>query len=262
MTSKLHNTNTICNVCHSRVAIYYRRESGEKLCLRCLESSILKRVTKCINKYTLLTPNDKIFYVFLPQHIYYSLYLLRVLLLIEKSFPTEIIVLAPHYIISEVMEYQSIKKFIVKEFNLNCEEAYDYLSLFLRELELIAEYAQKEGKIVLPLLLDDIVKLYILAILNMKIDFIGYLRPKFRIKESTFITPFRHIQAKELSLICYFKFPGKYVKLLLKDASYMKTPKCMVVDEIVNNIVRSHIELGFVIVERVDKLYRMVTTIN
>lgn len=255
MISKLNNI--MCSVCRNRIAVYYRRESGEKLCIKCLEDSILKRVVKCINKYKLLTPKDRIFYVFLPLYTCYSPYLLRVLLLIEKSFPTEITVLTPPHITSEIMEYQSIKRFVVKEFNLSHRGTRNHLSLYLKELQLIAGYVQAEGKIVLPLVLDDIVKLYILAILNMEIDFIKYLRPKFRIEKSTFITPFRHIQAKELSLIYYFKYPKKYIKLL-RDFLRMETPKCIVVNEMINNIVKSHIELGFMIVERIDKLCQIV----
>ncbi|MFB6471040.1 MAG: TIGR00269 family protein [Vulcanisaeta sp. AZ3] len=50
----------ICSRCGKRLANYYRRASGERLCFNCLFKSIEDTVLKTIRKYRLITYNDRV----------------------------------------------------------------------------------------------------------------------------------------------------------------------------------------------------------
>jgi tRNA(Ile)-lysidine synthase TilS/MesJ len=50
----------ICSRCGKRLANYYRRDSGERLCFNCLFRSIEDTVLRTIKRYRLVTDNDRV----------------------------------------------------------------------------------------------------------------------------------------------------------------------------------------------------------
>ncbi len=247
-----------CDLCRSEEAIYYRRESGERFCLKCLEKSLIKRVSKCINKYNMLTPQDSILYFTSSLNLPVSIQLLKILLLIEKNFPTRITIVLPYELTSIVEKYKSIKDFEVIEMTKTNNSDYDYLELFLKELKTAFTLARPEDKIILPLTLDDIVKLYITIILKPRLELVKYLRPKFTINGSTYITPFRLIPSREIHMLYYMRASQEYIEIMKRIIPIRKGPLCDIVDQIINSIVRLHFEIGYLIVDRIDELYNVM----
>ena len=248
-----------CTVCKQRKAIYYRSESGEWFCSRCLEKSIIKRTIKCINKYNLLTPRDKIVYIALPTHNPYFTYLLRILLTIEKGYPTNITVLTIPNLVETIKVYGGIRNFNIETIEIELEYYNrDYDLRLFEEVKIISNNVPKEAKVVLPLVLDNIVKLYLLAIIRGNIDFLNYLRPMFNVRERFFITPFRFIPSKEIALAYYIRNPDEYVSLCEVSQFYKKSPLCSIVDQIINQIIRQHPETGFMLIDKIEDLYRLL----
>ena len=74
-----------CTFCGSERVVYFRRYSGERLCARCFNRSMVDRVRRTISKYNLLRPWDRIAVAVSGGKD--SLSLLKILSEIEKDYP-------------------------------------------------------------------------------------------------------------------------------------------------------------------------------
>jgi uncharacterized protein (TIGR00269 family) len=75
----------MCALCKKKEAVFMRRYSGEKLCVRCFCKSIENKVRGTISKYEMFEPKDKIMVAVSGGKD--SVTLLHILTKIEKAFP-------------------------------------------------------------------------------------------------------------------------------------------------------------------------------
>jgi len=119
-----------CSRCGSSDVLIVRRYSGEALCRRCLRNSLLVRIRRAISRYKLLSRNDDI--IFLRSGLKRDDLLWDLFSEIESEFPVSIREekLPPH------------------------TDLWEAILVLLKEEEGI-----DNGKVILPLLLDDAVGL-------------------------------------------------------------------------------------------------------
>jgi hypothetical protein len=82
----------LCSVCGRREAVYLRRSSGERLCARCLERSMVKRVKRVLSRTRSIGPRDRILVPVLGFWQAKSAALLRLVSIVEKEYPSSLLV--------------------------------------------------------------------------------------------------------------------------------------------------------------------------
>ncbi len=121
-----------CTRCGSREVILVRRYSGEALCYNCLRNSLLSRMRRSVSKYNLLTRKDELLYV--RTKLPYDNILWELFQEMESEFPVRIETTYANVEISE--------------------DLWNYLYE-------IAEDSAEERKVIIPLILDDVVALFL-----------------------------------------------------------------------------------------------------
>ncbi len=98
-----------CQKCGRREAVFMRPFSGEKLCKRCLEEVIFKRIKRNLSKTGLLSPKSTIGLVVYPFFVSESLLAYRYLVEIEKKYESKInLIFFEDYDVEEIRKAFSI----------------------------------------------------------------------------------------------------------------------------------------------------------
>ncbi len=190
----------ICSICKEKEAIIFRKYSGEYLCLQCLKRSLEKRLRQTVGKYSLLKEEDKILLVlpgFETEKPSVELFLDM-----ERNFPgVSISCLA--------LSKSSIE--IARGLGLQLEQERILTSLTRWDLIVDAsKYAIQLSrnrdftKIVIPLLLDDVVGLFLLGALRgypPALVVNGRILLGDQIPEPPVITPFFRVPSEEIMLL-------------------------------------------------------------
>mgnify|MGYP000433296909 CR=1 FL=1 len=162
----------VCSRCGSEDAVVIRKYSGEALCHSCLRKSLLARMRRAVSRYGLLKRDDSIIFVRtgLPRDpvlwdLFYEM---------EREFPV------------------TIDQVVLNVADVG--ELWSSLPDLSREVE------SERGKVVIPLLLDDVVALFLRFIFTGVPDIL-MLRGKLylvlrEVKE--FISPFVEVPLDEL----------------------------------------------------------------
>ena len=119
-----------CTLCGRREAFFMRLYSGEKLCKRCFQESIITKVRSTISKYRMLEPRDRIAVAVSGGKD--SVTLLHIMVEIEKRFPSTLYAVTIDEGIrgyrDEAMEIaaENCKKLGVEHITLSFKELYGY----------------------------------------------------------------------------------------------------------------------------------------
>ena len=190
-----------CSSCGIGEAIYWRKESGEKLCLKCLEKSLIRQVKREISRWSMLEPKDTIGFVFLEKYPLVSISSYNILKKIERDYPSKLYLILPKTLSKVIREED-----IVYVDNVENEDIAAYYRLF-REKAL--EKAEKIGieKIVLPTTLEFEIKYFTYGFLKFDIEIMGETLPKLHVPQRNiyFVKPFRKVRTKELLIYGYFE---------------------------------------------------------
>ncbi|RLG54557.1 MAG: hypothetical protein DRO00_01015 [Thermoproteota archaeon] len=190
----------LCTVCKEREAIFFRKYSGEYLCLQCLRKSLEKRLRQAVGKYSLLKEDDNILLV-LPG-LETEKPAVEIFLDMERNFPGVLISCL-------ALSKDSIE--IATEFGLHLEK--NSVITPLTRWDLIVEaskYAiqisesRNFTKIVIPLFLDDAIGLFLLgALKNYPPAWVinGRVLLGDQTTEPPIVTPFFRIPTEEVLLL-------------------------------------------------------------
>lgn len=213
-----------CTSCRIRSAIYYRKASGEKLCLECLERSIVKQVKKEINKWKMFSPHDSIGFLILNEAPLVSFSAYKILEIIERKYPSKLIPIN----IKDMLTRNN--KVLKKPCNASRKPVkWNTITELLRlERILAAEAVKNEGinKIVLPNTLEFESAYFLYCFLNFDLENIGELKPKlyssyFNVE---FVKPFRKI--KTVDLLAYGYFKGLYNERIERSINLKNSDFC------------------------------------
>ena len=83
----------VCSVCKKRPAVYYRRFSGDRLCMPCLRKQLLKAVKKSLGAPGLLKPRQVVGVLISPIAPLHSIALADLVYRVEKSYGSTIKIL-------------------------------------------------------------------------------------------------------------------------------------------------------------------------
>ncbi|RLG74678.1 MAG: hypothetical protein DRO23_06000 [Thermoprotei archaeon] len=192
-----------CTTCSIRQAVYYRRESGEKLCLQCLEKSIVRQVKHEINKWKMLEPHDTIGFLIPIETLLISIPAFKIMSIIERKYATELFLIKPKELkgvvfdVEKVVEYQLPRrpKTITELLRLERVEA--------------AKISDKHGinKIIVPHTLEFEVTYFLMNILEFNFAALSDLNPKMYSEKYgvLFTKPFRKVKSYEILLYGYLK---------------------------------------------------------
>ncbi len=159
-----------CSRCGSKEVILIRRYSGEALCRKCLRESLLSRMRKSVSKYNILTRNDSLLYI--RTRLPYDNVLWELFQDMESEFPVKI-------------------DYIHTDIGLPAE--------LWNSLYDIAKELPERKKFIFPLILDDVVALFLRFIFRGSPSILIIRGRVFlAMKEiSTMITPFVEIPIEE-----------------------------------------------------------------
>jgi len=190
-----------CSSCGVREAIYWRKESGEKLCSKCLEKSLIRQVKREISRWSMLEPKDTIGFLFLEKYPLVSISSYNILKKIERDYPSKLYLILPKTLSKVVREEN-----IVYVDNVENKDIVAYYRL-LREKAL--KKAEKAGieKIVLPTTLEFEITYFTYGFLKYDIEIMGETLPKLHVPQRNiyFVKPFRKVRTKELLIYGYFE---------------------------------------------------------
>ena len=119
-----------CTLCGRREAFFMRLYSGERLCKRCFQESIIAKVRSTISKYRMLEPRDRIAVAVSGGKD--SVTLLHIMVEIERRFPSTLYAVTIDEGIrgyrDEAMEIaaENCKKLGVEHITLSFKELYGY----------------------------------------------------------------------------------------------------------------------------------------
>ncbi len=194
MNGSLSTKNALrCSRCGSSNVLIVRRYSGEALCRRCLRDSLLSRIKRTISRYKLLKRDDNI--IFIRSGLKRDDLLWDLFSEIESEFPVSIREerLPPH------------------------EDLWEAVLAFLKEGE------EDKGKVVLPLLLDDVVGLLLRFIFTGSPSLLVLKGKVFLALREVLghVSPFVEIPAEELLALGELEemkpdFENIYLKLVRK----------------------------------------------
>jgi len=192
-----------CTTCKIRPAVYYRKESGEKLCLECLERSIVKQVKREINTWKMLGPHDVIGFLIPAEAILTSIPAFKIMSIIERKYATKLIAIKPSNLNGLKFETENIIEFQLPFKSSNLTE-------FLRfERTEAAKISKDHGvnKIVIPHTLEFETSYFLSNILKFNLEALGDLAPKLYSEKFNivFVKPFRKVKSLELLIYGYFK---------------------------------------------------------
>lgn len=195
--------NTTCTICKIRPAIYYRRESGEKLCLECLERSIVRHVKHEVNMWKMLGPHDVIGFLIPAEAILTSIPGFKIMSIIERKYATKLIAIKPSNLSGLKFETENVIEFQLPLKSSNLIE-------FLRFERIEAAKISKEhgiNKIIIPHTLEFETSYFLSNILKFNLEALGDLAPKLYSEKFNivFVKPFRKIKSSELLIYGYFK---------------------------------------------------------
>jgi len=209
-----------CSSCKIREAIYWRKESGEKLCLKCLEKSLIRQVKREISRWRMLEPKDSIGFLFFEKYLLVSLSTYSIFKKIERDYPSKLYLMLPKTLGKVIRE-----KNIVYIGNVEIED----ITAHYRSLrENALEKAEEVGiaKIVLPTTLEFEITYFVYGFLKFDIEMMGETLPKLHVPQRNiyFVKPFRKVRTKELLVYGYFEglfriFEEKYKKRCISDFS-------------------------------------------
>jgi len=208
------NKTVKCTTCKVRPAIYYRRESGEKLCLQCLEKSIIKQVKHEINKWKMLEPHDIIGFLIPIETLLTSIPAFKIMTIIEKKYATKLFLLKPKELVGEFFNSKNTVEYELPRKPKNITE-------LLRFERVEAAKISKElsiNKIIVPHTLEFEVSYFLSNILEYNFEALSDLNPKMYSKKYSvfFVKPFRKVKSYEILFYGYLK--GLLGNVYFKDA--------------------------------------------
>lgn len=193
---------SICSVCGRRSPVYYRVESGDKLCTRCLKKSIFKKIKRTISKYEMLRPEDTIFYLVYPVDLVFSIEAAKIFLEVEERFPSKINLIVPSGVeirlpgVGETLEYE-----------VEVAKGMDFKTL---EREVVREVLStlkptSTIKIVRPLPAEYNALLFLEHLYLLDLEFIAGLTPKYTSTRYVFINPFFKVLKREILTLAFLE---------------------------------------------------------
>ncbi len=167
-----------CDRC-GREAVVHRKYSGESLCPSCLRDSLITRIRRTISKYRLLERVGKVTYLSLGWP--YEKVLADMFMEIESKFQVEVTFSG------------------CKDSPLSLKEAFKCPSGRWERLVKALRSVRWEGKIVVPLTLDDVIALYLRSIALGPSIMVLKGRIVLDLKEEpNVVTPFSEVPLDEL----------------------------------------------------------------
>ena len=91
-----------CSICGRREAFYYQQASGHRLCGRCLERFLYKRIKKTMSQSNVFKPKPRILYIIPCGFILESIALLDILYKIEKRYSGSITLYTPDHVLDYI----------------------------------------------------------------------------------------------------------------------------------------------------------------
>ncbi len=82
----------LCSVCGRREAVYLRISSGERLCARCLERSLARRVKRTLSRTRSIGPRDRILLPVFGSWALKSALMIRLVSMVEREYPSSLLV--------------------------------------------------------------------------------------------------------------------------------------------------------------------------
>ena len=192
-----------CTTCRIRSAIYYRKESGEKLCLQCLERSIVRQVKHEINKWKMLEPHDVIGFLIPIETLLTSIPAFRIMAIIERKYATKLFLLRPKELIGGIFNGENTVEYQLPRKPKNITE-------LLRFERIEAAKISKEhniNKVIIPHTLEFEASYFLSNILEYNFESLSDLSPKMYSEKYgvLFVKPFRKVKSYEILLYGYLK---------------------------------------------------------
>ena len=243
-----------CTTCRRRIATFFKRASGEKLCPQCFIKGFIKSIQRTISRHELLGPWDNILIFIDPYIPYISIGLALAMGIVESKFNTKIYALIPKAFSDE--ELESIVKIIEeiskhKEINvITSNEEYEciegnMIKTFLKNLNYIQRALNKTQlsklKASLPYTIELLTYLHLKLWFNGLHNLIKYVLPKFKLNDSLeMIYPF---YGTFLDEVVYFNYLNGVYKYQLSPCSKLINVRSDALYKLVQDIALHNIEL-------------------
>jgi len=194
---------TKCSVCGVKEAVFYKRDSGEVVCSRCLEKGLVKKVRRIIARNSMLKPEDNIAYIIIPWRPYTSTAALKVLEIVEDKFKTNIAVYVPKGIV-DVEKAKRLFKMDFIEFEFHLEDNSNFKSAERTLMEKLLTTIGENYKVVLPYTMEDQAVHFLYGLFKIDLEVIAFSKPIYEGYRSI-IKPFYQVPSEELNMYSYVK---------------------------------------------------------
>ena len=199
-----------CSYCGKGGELYFKRDSGEIFCPTCLKKSVTRRIKKTISKYTMLEPHDTLLVLCDPFHEDILMIQLEILLEIERSYKTKIIVgIHEPQLAESVLELSRKVLGMERVSVLSVEYPRNYTSLSEEErltiIENIAENVCREleahCKTLVLETLDEVAARIVRGLLDSSPNLIFHCQPVVSLNCTKLVRPFFRIRREELEFL-------------------------------------------------------------
>ena len=193
-----------CSVC-GREAIYFRRTSGEKLCLKCLEKSILKNIRRGLSRVKeILKPKSVLLYIVPPYRIIEGLTILQLLSMLEEKYNSVFYSLVPRYFLNVKFDLRKSYGVLFYEYKIkSCIKLKDIISSIMDIVSRYIHMFEPRPRVVItPLTLNDFAEYIMESIINGEIpNDISYIN----YKGYNIVSPLLNTLREDILFLAYHK---------------------------------------------------------
>ncbi len=232
----------LCSVCGSREAVYFRRASGEKLCARCLERSIIKNLRRGLSRVKdLLKPKSILLYIIPPFRVIEGITILYLLDAIEKSFGSVFYALAPNTLTNVKLSPRNVYGILYYKYHSEgpCVEAKEIIDSIIAIITTHIRRLEPKPKLAItPLTLNDFAEYVLSRTIKGELpEDLGLIR----VNGTILINPLINTLREDILVLAYHKGIFRYVRDFC--VNYCEDYK--VITELIAELCKEHHEVVY-----------------
>lgn len=251
----------VCSSCRRYGAVYLRRSSGERLCRKCLERSLIKSVKKAFRDVNELKPKSTVITLIPLERVVEGTVLLHLLNKVERRYGNNVVAaVSSDKLIHILTTYLAIDESSVVVMGADVGRVgCSVKELFNKYKGIGIELASKIGTkfIVLPFTLNDLNELIIYSLLIENAIDSKMISESFKESDVIFINPFFNVQSIDVHVLAYLS--GIYKVL---DEFAELNIRCEALDDalglikaLVNDISIRNTELTYSVIKSIRRMF-------